>query len=224
MSILRTKSIEDSIAETRRAEYQLKKTPQRRRPHRLRHRRHHRRRHLHPDRPGGEGVRRPVDRALVRHRRGRAARSPRSATRSSPRRCRCRARPTRSPTRPSASSSPGSSAGTCCSSCMLGRQRRGAGLVAVLRDCSSGSSGITWPDVARLRRALRPAGVPAGRGAHGAGHHRHQGVDAGQPGARRASSCSSCCSSSWPASASSTPPTTPRSSRRREPGEAPRAA
>ena len=78
-----------------------------------------------------------------------------------------------------------------------------------------GHLGIDDTGVGRLRLPLRPDGVRARGGADGARQHRHQGVDAGQPRARRRSSCSSCCSSSSPASGSSTGPTTARSSRRR---------
>ena len=46
--------------------------------------------------------------------------------------------------------------------------------------------GLHHPEVGRLRLALRPAGLPAGRRADRPGEHRDQGVAAGQPGPRGA--------------------------------------
>ena len=156
MSVMRTKSIEQSISETDEPEYQLKK----------------RLSALDLTVFGigviiGAGIftvtgraaaalRRAVDRHLVRRRPPSAAGWPRSATPSSPRRCRSPGRPTRSPTPPSASWSPGSSAGTCCSSSCSARAWWPRAGRSTPTSCSS-QLGITWPDVPGLRLALRPA-------------------------------------------------------------------
>ena len=84
MSVMRTKSIEQSIADTDEPEYQLKKTPDRARPHGLRYRRDHRCRHLHADRRAASTLAGPADRAELRRSPPSAAGSRRSATPSSP--------------------------------------------------------------------------------------------------------------------------------------------
>ena len=58
--------------------------------------------------------------------------------------------------------------------------------------------GITIPEAVAPGSALRPAGLPPRRRPHRPHRHRHQGVAAGQPRPRRASSSSSSCSSSSP--------------------------
>ena len=91
---------------------------------------------------------------------------------------------------------------------MLGASVVAQGWSPVPRRVPRATSASTGPESVGYGSPLRPAGVPARRGADRAGQHRHQGVDAGQPRRSSRSSCSSCCSSSWPASASSTAPTT----------------
>ena len=71
MNVFRTKSVEQSIAETDEPEHQAQEEPRRPRPDRLRGRRHHRRRHLRPHRHRRRHQLRARDRALLRHRRRR---------------------------------------------------------------------------------------------------------------------------------------------------------
>ena len=146
----------------RRGRPQAEEDPQRPRPHGLRHRRHHRRRYLHADRQGREGLRRPVDRIVVRHR------AP-------------SLRPRRPLLRRVRLDGPGLGFGVHlllrharrarrldhrlgpAARAHARRERGRPGLVAVLRDLPRGSSASTWPRVGRAGVALRPAGLPAHR-------------------------------------------------------------
>ena len=69
MSVMRTKSIEQSMRDGRRAGVPAQEAADRAGPHGLRHRRDHRRRHLHASPGGRPRTRRAVRRALVRRRR-----------------------------------------------------------------------------------------------------------------------------------------------------------
>ena len=189
-SLFRTKSVEQSIAETEEPEHRLKKN--------LGaldltvfgvgviigagifvlHRR------------GGGHQRRPGDRDLLRHRRRRPARWPRSATPSSPPPCRWPAAPTPSATRRSASWSPGSSAGTSCWSSPSAPRRCALGFSGYLQDVLEGTP-LEIPGVARLRRRRRRR--PA-RGDHrAAGDRRARSAASSSP----AASTRSSSRSSW---------------------------
>ena len=189
MDLLRTKSVEQSMADTEDVGLPAQEEPLRPRPHGLRHRRDHRRRHLHADRQGGRGVRRPGRGVLVRDR-GVLLRAGRALLRGV-RLDRAGVglglhvllRDARRAGRLDHRLGPDPRADA-------GRLGGRPGLEHLLRDVHGGDrarlAGRARPDDRhRLLAALQPGGLPARRGADAAGRRRHQGVPAGQPGAGR---------------------------------------